>query len=138
MPLRIISFTRRVEPRHETADTAFGRCEATVDIGGLQEMPYVTAGKRFGLRFSSSVGAGHEDELGKKRHSLLTQAELLKMSPGTNVAAIAASLIKASRCRARAPRLSRGAATDLSHGRKPVGRCRFEWSPVGAKESQEI
>src|SRR5262245_25746416 len=60
------------------------------------------------------------------------------MSPLTNVATIAASLIKASRCRARAPRLSRRAATDLSHGRKPVGRCRFEWSPVGAKESHEI
>src|SRR5215475_12452918 len=60
------------------------------------------------------------------------------MSPGTNVAAKAASLIKASRYRARASRLSRGAATDFSHGCKPVGRCRFEWSPVGAKESQEI
>jgi hypothetical protein len=47
------------------------------------------------------------------------------MSVVTNVAAKAASL------------LSRGAATDRSHGRKPVGRCRFEWSPVGAKESQE-
>ena len=33
--------------------------------------------------------------------------------------------------------VSRGAATDRSHGRKPVDRCRLEWSPVGAKESQE-
>src|SRR5262249_25015510 len=40
------------------------------------------------------------------------------MSVGTNIAAIAASLIKASRYRARASRLSRRAATDRSHGRK--------------------
>src|SRR5215471_5368141 len=59
------------------------------------------------------------------------------MSVGTNVAATAPSLIKALRYHARASRLSRGAATDHSHGRKPVGGCRFKWSPVGAKESQE-
>jgi hypothetical protein len=47
------------------------------------------------------------------------------MSFITNVVAKAASL------------LSRGAAADRSHGRQPVGRCRFERSPVGAKESQE-
>jgi cytochrome c553 len=34
--------------------------------------------------------------------------------------------------------LSRVAATDRSHGRQPVGRCRFEGSPVGAKDSREI
>jgi len=34
--------------------------------------------------------------------------------------------------------LSRSAATDLSHGRQPVGRCVFRRSPAGAKESQEI
>jgi len=44
----------------------------------------------------------------------------------TNTAAKAASL------------LSRGAAKDRSHGRKPVGRCGLELSPGGAKDSQEI
>jgi hypothetical protein len=34
--------------------------------------------------------------------------------------------------------LSRGAATDRSHGRQPVGRCRLELSPAGAKDSKEI
>ena len=42
------------------------------------------------------------------------------MSVGMNVAAIAASLIKTSRYRARASRLSRGAAPDCSNGRKGV------------------
>ena len=60
------------------------------------------------------------------------------MSAVTDVAAKAASLIKASRYRARASRLSRSAATDLSHGRQPVVRCRLEPSPGGAKDSQEI
>jgi hypothetical protein len=69
--------------------------------------------------------------LGAIRTPLLIQVELSKSGMGlemsfiTNAAAKAASL------------LSRGAATDLSHGRQPVGRCRFEGSPVGAKESQE-
>ena len=60
-----------------------------------------------------------------KRKRGSAQPKLRNLVVGTNVAAIAVSLIKASRYRARASRLSRGAATDLSHGRKPVGRCRF-------------
>jgi hypothetical protein len=52
------------------------------------------------------------------------------MSVGMNIAGIAASL------------LSRGAATDHSHGRQPrrqpVVRCCFEWSPGGAKDSRKI
>src|SRR5215468_8169620 len=47
-------------------------------------------------------------------------------SAGTNTAARAA------------PLLSRRAATDRSHGRQPVGRCRLELSPRGAKDSREI
>ena len=52
--------------------------------------------------------------------------DALELSAGTNVAAKATSL------------LSRRAATDRSHGRQPVGGCRFEPSPRGAKDSQEI
>src|SRR5215471_1295738 len=54
------------------------------------------------------------------------------MSLGPNVAAIAASLFKASRYRTRASRLSPRAATDLSHGRKgllPNGRWNKHYSP---------
>ena len=57
----------------------------------------------------------------------------LELSAGTNVAAKAASLIKASCC--RAPRLSRGAATDRSHGRKAVVRVSFK---KGAPEGRKI
>jgi hypothetical protein len=55
-----------------------------------------------------------------------------------NVAAIAASLIKASRYRTRASRLSRGAAADHSHGRQPGAS---PWSGVvsnGAPEGRKI
>jgi hypothetical protein len=53
----------------------------------------------------------------------------LELSAGTNVGAKAASLIKASRYRDRASRLSRGAATDHSHGRKGVDQVPFKTEP---------